>query len=251
VNLPTTSRGLPPRIVVPIVVVAGIGLVLVIAYFLRIGLGVTGSALGPSAQTTNGAVPPIATRAPGEAAVPQSSAPSGTNAALPGKPVGVGGPPAAVNGPAQSGTVSRAAGGPPPAVMQLLAGYRARLAKNPNDRGALIGLASLEAQVNRFDTAAPLYARAITLKPSDIATRTQYALALHGSGHDGEALTQLVVVLRERPSDGDALYDEGVIAESAGRHTMAIAAFRRFLQVAPNDARAAQARSALQALGTR
>ena len=47
---------MPARVYVPIVMVAAIIFLIVIGYFLRIGLGVTGAALGPQAQQGN-AVP--------------------------------------------------------------------------------------------------------------------------------------------------------------------------------------------------
>jgi hypothetical protein len=92
-------RGLPPRITVPIVLLAAVAVIGIVGYFLRIGLGVTGAALGPQAtQGTSGAtqrstVPPVATRAPGEVTVPQSGGiPTSGSNALPGNPVGGGGP---------------------------------------------------------------------------------------------------------------------------------------------------------------
>lgn len=45
------ARGLPPRIYIPIVIAISIVFLGVMAYLLRIGLGVTGTALGPSAST--------------------------------------------------------------------------------------------------------------------------------------------------------------------------------------------------------
>jgi len=44
---------LPARVYVPIVVVVAIIFLFVIGYFLRIGLGVTGAALGPEAPQGN------------------------------------------------------------------------------------------------------------------------------------------------------------------------------------------------------
>ncbi|MBC5800883.1 MAG: hypothetical protein GIX03_01240 [Candidatus Eremiobacteraeota bacterium] len=83
------ARGLPPRIYVPIVIVAMAVLLGVIGYFLRIGLGVTGAALGPEAQQ-------------GDAVLPQT----GGNGVGGGTPV-----------PANAGAVARPAGAltPPPA----------------------------------------------------------------------------------------------------------------------------------------
>lgn len=45
------ARGLPPRIYLPIVLAIAVVFLSVMVYLLRIGLGVTGTALGPSDQT--------------------------------------------------------------------------------------------------------------------------------------------------------------------------------------------------------
>lgn len=45
------ARGLPARIYLPIILAMALVFLSVMAYFLRVGLGVTGTALGPSAQT--------------------------------------------------------------------------------------------------------------------------------------------------------------------------------------------------------
>ncbi|MDQ6933457.1 MAG: tetratricopeptide repeat protein [Candidatus Eremiobacteraeota bacterium] len=45
------ARGLPPRIYLPIVIAISVVFLAVMSYLLRVGLGVTGTALGPSAAT--------------------------------------------------------------------------------------------------------------------------------------------------------------------------------------------------------
>ena len=44
------TRGLPPRIYLPVLAVVAIAFIAVMAYFLRIGLGVTGSPFGADAN---------------------------------------------------------------------------------------------------------------------------------------------------------------------------------------------------------
>jgi hypothetical protein len=46
------ARGLPPRIYLPILAIFAVLFLAVMAYFLRIGLGNTGTVLGPSSQPT-------------------------------------------------------------------------------------------------------------------------------------------------------------------------------------------------------
>lgn len=232
---PPSARGLPPRIYVPIVLVAGAVFIGVIAYFLRIGLGVQGSALsqGPS-PAARASIEPVATRAPGEVAIPQTGGPvSNAGGALPGQSVGGGGP----------------AGGPPAPVARLVADLKARIAKNPRDLSALVGLAGLYADANKFAQAAPLYAQALALDPANPDTRTDYALALHGEGNDLGALRQTAIALEGRRDFPPALLAEGLAAAAIGRRTQAIEAYRRFVDVAPNDPHADDARAALRTLG--
>jgi uncharacterized membrane protein YgcG len=86
-------RGLPPRIYLPIVLATAAIVLGTIGYFLRIALGVTGSAIGPDAPPVAHATPaPIATRVAGEAEMPQSGGVPTGGESLPGNSVGGGGP---------------------------------------------------------------------------------------------------------------------------------------------------------------
>lgn len=188
----------------------------VIGYFLKIGLGVTGAALGP--------------------AVTQGDA----NLAAPGGPNDVGG-----------GTPAQApAGAPPPPVERLLVELRDRVQRNPRDVSALASLGSMYFEAGKFAQALPYYERALALDPNDAAVRTDYAAAFHALGRDREALAQLQTVLAKRPGYSDALFDEGVVAHAVGQNVLAVTALKQFLHVAPGDERAGDARAALRDLGS-
>jgi tetratricopeptide (TPR) repeat protein len=224
------SRGLPPRTYVPILVVAMLAFGGVLAYFLRIGLSTTGSALGPGVVAQQGDSNIQATPVPGEVVIPQSGG-------APGNSVGGGSPPQA------------AAGAPPAPIQRLLTELKGRVARNPHDLSALVGLASLYADAAKFPQALPYYKRALALDPGNPDLRTDYATALHGSNEDLESLAQLQVVLAAKPDFPPALFNEGIVASSIGRRTQAVAAFQKFLKVAPNDSHAEDARTALKNIG--
>jgi tetratricopeptide repeat protein len=233
--------GLPARIALPILAVFAVVFLGILGWFLRIGFSTTGSAFGPGSVSEQGdariqATPaPIATDPPGTFTVPQtgSGPTAGGSNALPGAGVG-GGTPA----------------GPPGPVMQELTQLRARLARNPNDLAALVQLANMEYDAQKFDKAAALYVRALALDPSNPDVRTDYATALHRGGRDLDALKQLDLVLRERPEFHAALFNRGVVLRAIGRRTDAIADFKKYLTVAgSDDPRVADARTALQQLG--
>lgn len=239
------SRGLPPRTYLPILVVTALAFLGIVGYFLKIGLGSTGTALGPVAQQgdanirasaapANGDALPSA--APGEVVVPPAG---GAPGAAAGGPNGVGG-----GTPAQN-----AAAGPPAPVQRLLVDLRGRLQRNPRDLAAIVDLANLYFDAGKYDRAIPYYERALALDPANPDTRTDYATALHGAGRDLESLRELERVLAANPKFPEALFNEGIVANAIGRRTQAIGAFRAFLKVAPNDQRAGDARTALSNLG--
>jgi tetratricopeptide (TPR) repeat protein len=227
------ARGLPPRVYVPLVLLFGAAVIAVIAYFVHVSFAVQGSALG-SGSVTQGAIKPVASRAADEVAMPQSGGAPDAGGALPGQSVGGG---------------SAAEGGPPAEVVRLLATLNAKLKRNPNDVDALVGLGGLYAEANMFAKAAPYYARAVAVDPQNAQTRTAYAVALHGSGRDEAALRELGTALDEHRDFSPALYAQGVVAQALGKREVAVAAYKRFLSVAPDDPQAGDARRALQALG--
>lgn len=130
------SRGLPPRIYVPILAVFAVAFLALMAYLLSIGLGNTGTALGP------GVSPPGAPSQSGQAGLPGTS---------------VGG------------------GGPPAPVMAELEALRGRLKTNPKDVSALDELGDLYHEVGKDDQAAGFYRRALRADPHDAHSRDALA----------------------------------------------------------------------------
>jgi hypothetical protein len=220
----------------------------IVGYFLKTGLGVTGAALGPIAQQgdanirASAAPDALASAAPNEVVVPQTGgAPNdvGGGGGMPPQDNQVGG-----------GTPPIAAGGGPPApVQRLLTELRGRIAANPKDLAAIVGLANLYFDAGKYAQASAYYVRALALDPDNPDTRTDYATALHADNRDLDALVQLHQVLAAHPQFPEALFNEGIVDNAIGRRTDAIVAFRTFLRVAPHDERAGDARSALANLG--
>jgi tetratricopeptide (TPR) repeat protein len=111
-----------------------------------------------------------------------------------------------------------------------------------------VALASMYYDAGKFDQAIGYDKRALALDPGNPDVRTDYATALHQTGHDLDALAQLSTVLAKRPSFVQALYNRGVILASIGRRTDAVDAFRHFIAVAPNDPRVPDARTTIAEL---
>jgi tetratricopeptide (TPR) repeat protein len=228
------EMGLPPRIALPIFAVIAVVFIAIMGYFVKAGLTDSGTALGYGAPAEQGdariqaTAAPVAmvTDPPGTFTVPQTgTGPIAQSSALPGNTVGGGGPPAP--------------------VMQELAAMRARLKSNPNDLAALVTLAGMYYDAGKFEQAAGYDKRALVLDPGNPDVRTDYATALHQTGHDLDALAQLDTVLSHRPAFVQALYNRGVILASIGRRTDAVASFKHFIAAAPNDPRVGDARNTI------
>ncbi len=280
---PSPERGLPPKVTIPILVVGGILFFGLLGYFLKVSLSTSGSALGrgPSEQ---GDARIAATAAPAVAPTPAAAEDTPPPETIPqsggipqtgGLPAGAALPPIAGSGAGsgdqpqaggaqpgagaqqgggggsagQQGGGDAAGGGPPAPVLRLLNSLRDRIAQNPNDLQALVGLATLYFDAQKFDQAVPYYRRALAIDPDNQDTRTDYATALHATGHDLEALGELQKVLAKQPNFAPALFNEGIVASTIGRRSQAIDAFKRFLAVSPKDPKADEARAALKNLG--
>jgi tetratricopeptide (TPR) repeat protein len=226
------EMGLPLRIALPILAVVAVVFIAIMGYLVKLGFGDTGTALGYGAPAEQGdariqataAPASMVTDPPGTFTVPQAgTGPIAQTSALPGNTVGGGGPPAP--------------------VMQELTTMRARLKANPNDLAALVALAGMYFDASKFDQAILYDKRALALDPGNPDVRTDYASALHQTGHDLDALAQLDSVLAKRPAFVPALYSRGVVLVAIGRRTDAAAAFQKFISAAPNDPRVPDARS--------
>jgi cytochrome c-type biogenesis protein CcmH/NrfG len=133
------SRGLPPRISVPIFVVIAALFLGTMAYLLAEGFGVTGSVFGKAAK-------------PGEAAAARMQE-------------------------QQQGSQANVEGGPPAAVVEQLRSLRERISAHPNDDVAITQLGDMYLAANRFADAIPLYLRALRVNPHNVAAAAGLAEA--------------------------------------------------------------------------
>ena len=72
----------------------------------------------------------------------------------------------------QAATPSVQGGGPPAAVMVQLATLRARIKAHPNDDVAITQLADMYLVAGKYDSAVPLYERALRVNPHNVAAQT-------------------------------------------------------------------------------
>jgi tetratricopeptide (TPR) repeat protein len=79
-----------------------------------------------------------------------------------------------------------------------------------------IRLANLLYDTQNYERAIPYYRTVLRLDPGETDARVDLAVALHQSGHTGEAVSELKQVLAENPDHAIAWFDLGVIYEFMG-----------------------------------
>jgi len=130
VNAPA-SRGLPPRIYIPIVLVVAVLFLATLGWLVRIGFGTSGSVFG----------------------------------------TGTGSPAPASAAAQQQQTVNVEGGGPPAAVQLQLQELRNRVARNPKDDVALTQLGDMYLAAGKSSEAIPYYKRALAVNAQNAAAK--------------------------------------------------------------------------------
>ncbi len=99
------------------------------------------------------------------------------------------------------------------------------LEKNPEQKDALLGLATLSLHVGASDKAMEFYERYLKVDPSDDSARTNYALALGRSGETKKAVGILDELLKKDSKFVIALVTKGLLLKEAGDEEEAIKLF--------------------------
>jgi Flp pilus assembly protein TadD len=106
---------------------------------------------------------------------------------------------------------------------------------DPGDSDARAGLAAALDHKGEVHTAVPLYARAVAAKPTDLELLERYLDVLHRTGE----LETLKAALAARPvgAEGRAAIQKflGIVAESSGDLKAAEAAYRKAVELDPNE----------------
>ena len=112
--------------------------------------------------------------------------------------------------------------------------YRRIVRADPNNFAALHMLGFLKAQLQDFEEAARLLARALRLRPGEPQALGHYANCLMMAGRYGEALAAYDQMLAANPQAIEALYNKGVILSEMKRPADALALFDRAMALMPN-----------------
>jgi cytochrome c-type biogenesis protein CcmH/NrfG len=136
----------------------------------------------------------------------------------------------------------------PGPVMQMVAGYKATLQKNPKDAEALIGLGNLEFDSGQWQHAIDYYSRALDVDGTNADVRVDRAIAYHSSGQDDVAKKELLRVTREKPEHKNAWLNLGVVSQQLGDRAGALTAWEQYLKLDPQGEHAATIRQEIEAL---
>jgi tetratricopeptide (TPR) repeat protein len=147
--------------------------------------------------------------------------------------------------PAPSGGMPQ---GMPSQVLQMVKDYKERLARNPNDLGANIGLGNLEFDSSQWLKAIEYYSRALTIDPKNADVRVDRAIAYHSSGQNDEAKKELLRVTREQPNHKNAWLNLGVVMRETGDRAGALRAWEKYLELDPQGEHAAGVRQEMESL---
>ncbi len=110
----------------------------------------------------------------------------------------------------------------------------AKLKSDPNNSDLLIQVGNLYKATHQFKEAAGYYAKALQVKPKDVAIRTELASCLFYDGDADGAISQLQQGLHYDPKDANSLFNLGMIKWQAKKDSQgALDAWRELLKSNP------------------
>jgi tetratricopeptide (TPR) repeat protein len=112
---------------------------------------------------------------------------------------------------------------------------RAALVASPKDAGVRHALGLTLVRLKRADDALAELHRAAELDPGQVRYAYVYAVALHSSGHIGEAMTELKENLARHPNDRETLLALVSFSRDAGDTRAALEYAERLAGIAPQD----------------
>lgn len=98
---------------------------------------------------------------------------------------------------------------------------------NPNQKDALLGLATLSLHVGAGDKAEEYYERYLQIEPQDTSAKSNLALAMLRAGKNEQALSTIGSVLEKEPELVIALVTKGIILKELGKKEEALQFFNK------------------------
>lgn len=135
------------------------------------------------------------------------------------------------------GATGPAMGGDPNAAASAeIERLRQALEADPNDVSALLALANLNFDIQRWDRASELYARYLALRPDDADAHTDLGICQRAAGEFQAALESFAKAQSLAPDHWQSVYNEVVVrAFDLGDHAAALAALEKLERLAPGN----------------
>lgn len=134
----------------------------------------------------------------------------------------------------------------PAEVLKMIGEYRQRLATNPNDVDANIGMGNLFFDSSQWEKAVDSYQKALSQTPGNADVRVDMAVALHNLGQNAKAKEEMERVTRENPTHRNAWLNLGVVSVEMGDRAAAIKAWEQYLKLEPNGPHSASIRAQIE-----
>jgi len=127
-------------------------------------------------------------------------------------------------------------GDPNAAASAEIERLRQTLEADPNDVGALLALANLNFDIQRWDRARELYTRYLALRPDDADALTDLGICLRAAGEFQAALEKFSKAQALAPDHWQSVYNEVVVrAFDLADQASALAALERLERLAPGN----------------
>jgi cytochrome c-type biogenesis protein CcmH len=137
-------------------------------------------------------------------------------------------------GTAEEGMARESAVGATGDGAQMVTALEGRLAQNPRDLEALVGLGRIHLQTGQAPKAIELYKRALEIDATNVSALSGMAMILAQAGHSDQALTLFDRVLAINPQVPMALLFKGrILYEDKKDYSAAIASWEQFLRMMP------------------
>ncbi|HET9939499.1 MAG TPA: tetratricopeptide repeat protein [Candidatus Eisenbacteria bacterium] len=134
----------------------------------------------------------------------------------------------------------------PQEVAKMISEYRQRLATNPDDVDANIGMGNLYFDSSQWERAVDSYQRALDKAPGNADVRVDMAVALHNLGQNQKAKDEMERVTRESPEHRNAWLNLGVVSAQMGDRAGAVKAWEQYLKLDPNGPHSASIRAQIE-----
>jgi tetratricopeptide (TPR) repeat protein len=129
-------------------------------------------------------------------------------------------------------------------VRQQLESAKQRLATNPNDVAALVQLGNLYQDATKYAQAVDYYERALRVR-EDPMVRTDLGICYKEAGDVPKALAAFQQVVREKPDQWQAMFNEVVLLAELHRGAEARAAAAKLQKLRPEDPEVAKLAAAV------